>query len=222
MKKNKIILADDHIIVREGIRVLLEEDEINEVVYEASNGLEVLDYLKKNQPDMIIMDLSMPKLNGIFTTKRIKKIYPYIKVLILSRHDAKEYILEAIKAGTDGYVVKKSASNELMTAVRNIFNGGMYFSPSISKVIIKKLITQNISDKDQKQLTGRENEIYQLLAEGYSSKEIAKSLFISIETVFTHRKNIMRKLNVKNITQLTKHAIKTGVVELNVSPSFKE
>lgn len=222
MKKNKIILAEDHIIVREGIKVLLEEDEINEVIFEASNGLEVLDYLKKEQPDMIIMDLSMPKLNGIFTTERVKKKYPYLKVLILSRHDAKEYILEAIKVGADGYVVKKSASQELMTAVRALAKGNMFLSPSLSKVIIKKLISQDQIYNKQKKLTARENEIYQLLAEGHSSKEIAKSLFISIETVATHRKKIMKKLDVNNITQLTKHAIKTGVVELNVHPPLKD
>ena len=222
MKKNRIILADDHLIVREGIKVLLEEDKTNEIVFEASNGLEVLDYLKKEQPDMIIMDISMPKLNGIFTTERVKNKYPSVKILILSRHDAEEYIWEAVIAGADGYLVKSAASKELHIAVREIIKGNKYHSPSLSKGIIKKIISHDQPDKKKKKLTNREKEIYQLLAEGLTTKKIAMALFISIETVRTHRKNIMKKLNVKDIAALTKQAIKSGVIELNIHTSVKD
>jgi len=208
-----IILADDHLIVRDGIKVLLEEDNVNNIVYEASNGLEVLEFLKNELSDIIIMDLSMPVLNGIFTTERIKKKHPDIKIIILSRHDAEEYIVEAFRAGADGYIVKNAASHELRDAVKIVSIGNKYLSPSISNVVIRNLnASQNININ---QLTPRENEIYQLLAEGCSSKEIANKLYISVETVSTHRKNIMRKLNVRNIVELTKKAIQSGIVEFD-------
>ena len=222
MKINKVILADDHPIVREGIKLILQKNSITEVVFEASNGLEVLDYLENDKADMIVMDLSMPKLNGIFTTEQVKKKYPSIKILILSRHDAEQYILETVKAGADGYVLKRSASEELQTAISEISKGNMYLSPSLSRPFVNKLLSQYNPTREQKNLTHRENEIYQLLAEGYTTKEIAKSLFISTETVSTHRKRVMKKLNVNSISQLTKLAIQSGIIELNIHTSHKD
>ena len=215
MKINKVILADDHPIVREGIKLILQKNSINEVVFEASNGLEVLDYLENDKADMIVMDLSMPKLNGIFTTEQVKKKYPSIKILILSRHDAEQYILETVKAGADGYVLKRSVSEELQIAISEISKGNMYLSPSLSRPFVNKLLSQYNPTREQKNLTHRENEIYQLLAEGNTTKEIAKLLFISPETVSTHRKRLMKKLNVDSISQLTKLAIQSGIIELD-------
>ncbi len=215
MKNLKVLLADDHTIVRKGLRSLLEQESGIEVIHEAENGYEVLEFLTKELPDLIIMDLSMPKLNGIYTTEKIKLKYPSVKILILSRHEAKEYVLSAISVGADGYLVKKSAPEELISAIKAIVKGDMYMSPAVSKVIIKRLSQNGKMFRQSKELTGRENEIFQLLAEGYETKQIAEMLFISIDTASSHRKNLMKKLKVKNIAELTKLAIKEGIVELD-------
>ena len=216
MKNLKVLLADDHNIVRKGLRALLEKETGIEIIYEAENGYEVLEYLSKELPNLIIMDLSMPRLNGIYTTEKIKIKYPSVKVLILSRHEAKEYVLSAIGVGADGYLVKKSAPEELITAIKAIVDGDMYLSPAVSKIILKRLSIKGKYFTKSGELTGRENEIFQLLAEGYETKEIAEMLFISVDTASSHRKNLMKKLNVKNIAELTKLAIKEGIVEMDL------
>ena len=212
MRPYQIVLADDHLMLRHGIRRIIEEAEDLVVVGEASDGLELLDMLKKSTPDMVILDLSMPKLRGLEAATEIKTIYPKVKILILTMHNNKEYLIQALSARTDGYLLKEDTDTQLIAAIESIRQENIFLSPRLSEDLTSNFI--DFIDRTGKPLDEtlsiREKEVLTLLSEGKSSKEIAKLLFISPRTVEHHRSSINRKLNLQNIVDLVKYAIRNG------------
>ena len=216
--KIRVLVADDHTIVRKGLCALLDGDKEIEVVGEAENGREAIKKVEQVQPDIILMDITMPGLNGLETTRQLKKRHPKIKILILTMHDNEEYIFETLRAGASGYLVKRTAPDELISAIHAINRGGSFLSPSISKRVIEGYIRVGQSEQEEDEafikLTDREREVLQLIAEGRVNREIAELLHISIKTVETHRSHIMKKLNIRNIAELTRYAIRKGLISL--------
>lgn len=218
MRKIKVFLADDHPIVRKGLMSLLVEQADIVVVGEAENGREALTKIEQLQPDVVVMDITMPLLNGLEATRQIKRRWPSIHVVMLTIHTTEEYIFQILQAGASGYVVKQAAPSELVMAIRAAYDGETFLSPSISQTVIREYIAHAQSascENTADVLTEREYEICQLLVEGYSSREIADMLVISIKTVETHRGNLLRKLDIDNLADLTKYAIRKGITPLD-------
>ena len=219
-KKSEItvLLADDHGIVRKGIRSLLEQESWIKIVGEAEDGMEVLKKAGTLLPDILVLDISLPLLNGLEVARRLNKLQPEIKIIILSMHDSEELIYETLQAGVKGYILKKSAPDQLVSAIRAVSLGKSFFSPEISKIIDERKIEQGqLIGKESilvPALTGRETEILQLVAEGHSNREIAEILFISIKTVENHRSKIMEKMNFRNIADLIKYAVSKRIIQL--------
>jgi DNA-binding NarL/FixJ family response regulator len=213
-KPFRVILADDHTLVRAGIRALLEKLPEVEVVAEANNGREVLSLVKLHRPDVVLMDIAMPGLNGLEATARIAKEFPQVRVIILSMHDNEEYYWRALKAGAAGYLLKKAATAELETALRRVVDGEIYLSREISKRLVKKFPLDGIAERKSplEQLTGRQREILQLIAEGQNTKEIADILKLSPKTVEYHRMKLMNCLNVYDIPGLVRFALRSGLI----------
>jgi len=209
----KIILADDHAIVRSGLARLLQQQEGMEIVGQADNGISAVALTKQLSPDVVVMDIGMPDLNGIEATRQIVKESPCTKVVGLSMHSSKKYIREMFKAGASGYLLKNCPFEELMEAINIVIAGKTYISPSISTAVIGDYISGAAEDKSSvfAVLTEREREVLQLLAEGKTTKQIAERLHISAKTVEAHRLKIMHKLDIDNIAQLTKYAIQEGL-----------
>jgi DNA-binding NarL/FixJ family response regulator len=212
MRPYQIVLADDHLMLRHGIKRIIEEAEDLVVVGEASDGLELLDLLKKSTPDMVILDLSMPKLRGLEAATEIKTIYPKVKILILTMHNNKEYLIQALSARTDGYLLKEDTDTQLIAAIESIRQGKIFLSPLMLSDLTSNLIDfiDRTGEPHDETLSNREKQVLTLLSEGKSSKEIAKLLFISSRTVEHHRASINRKLNIQNIVDLVKYAIRKG------------
>ena len=213
MSPYRIVVADDHVMFRQGIKNILEKDKGLEVIGEAGDGLKLLELLNKVIPDMIILDISMPNLRGIEATREIKMILPEVKVLILSMHKDKEFVYSAISAGAEGYLLKEDADTELFAAIEKIRQEGRYISPLLLGDLTDELFQAHHKGQWTPQiepLTIREREVLKLIAEGISNKEIAHLLFISVRTVENHRANIMRKLNIRKTTGLVKYAISKG------------
>jgi DNA-binding NarL/FixJ family response regulator len=209
---HRIVLAEDHLLVREGIKKIVESFGDLQVVGEVGDGLQLLELLKTIAVDMVILDISMPNLPGIEATREIKRIYPGVKVLILTMHKKKEYLNNAIASGTDGYLLKEDAPKELLTAIEKIRQGTIYVSPLLSGELAD-LYAHNrrkVWLEPAPSLSPREIEIIKMIAEGKSSKEIAAILFLSFRTVQNHRTKIMKKLNLKKNTDLVKYAIQRG------------
>lgn len=218
MKKIKVLLAEDHTIVRKGLCSILESDSNIVVVGEASNGNEALAEAKKINPDIIVLDISMPLLNGLEVAWQLSRILPDIKILILSMHDSEEMVFKSLEAGAKGYILKKAVPDELIAAIKMLFYGKTYFSPSIEEMIREKIEEKGKPMEEltlQQTLTKRQREIIQLVAEGYSSREIAEMLKLSIKTIENHRTNIMNKLKLNNLTDLIKYAISKGIIHLD-------
>jgi DNA-binding NarL/FixJ family response regulator len=211
-----VLLAEDHKITRQGLRSLLEAEEDIEVVAEAENGRTAVELSKKHDPDVVIMDVSMPDMNGIIATKRITKNCPDVSVIALSMHSDSMFVTEMLKSGAAGYLLKDCAFEELNQAIRHVVAGKRYLSPSISGVVLDDYLqhTQREESDELEHLTEREREILQLMAEGKSTKQIAFQLHISIKTVETHRRQIMNKLNIFSVAELTKYAIRKGLTSL--------
>lgn len=213
----KVVIADDHTIVREGLKMILDRVPEISVVAEAGNGLEAISLVGKLKPEVVVMDVLMPELDGIESTRRIKRDYPETEIIALSMYADKHFISEMFKAGAKGFLLKDCASTELVEAVYTVRNGDTYLGPSISN-IVAKMYVDNISCKKEssfvsgQQLTSREIEVTRLLAEGLTNNEIASQLYISAKTVGSHRQNIMRKLELRNIAELTKYAINKGLI----------
>jgi len=209
----KIILADDHAIVRSGLARLLQQQEGIEIVGQADNGVSAVALAKQLSPDIVVMDIGMPDLNGIEATRQVVKESPRIKVIGLSMHSSKKYIREMFKAGASGYLLKNCSFEELTEAINVVIAGKTYISPSISTAVIGDYISGAVDDKSSvfAVLTEREREVLQLLAEGKTTKQIAERLHISSKTVEAHRLKIMHKLDIDNIAQLTKYAIQEGL-----------
>jgi DNA-binding NarL/FixJ family response regulator len=214
-KKSRIVIAEDHTILREGLRSLLSSSPEFEIVGEAKDGREAIGCVEKFKPDLILTDLSMPRMNGMEAIKEIKRQSPETKVLVLTVHKAEEYILATFRAGANGYLLKDSTHAELVMAVKKVLSGKQYISPEISEKVIegylegKKILKSRTSWET---LTQREREILKLIAEGYKNKEIAEDLCISPKTVEKHRANLMEKLDLHSIQALTAFAIEKGLV----------
>ncbi len=214
-QKVRIVIAEDHTILREGLRSLLSSNPNFEIVGEAEDGREAIRCAEKFKPDLILTDLSMPRMNGMEAIKEIKRESPATKVLVLTVHKAEEYILATFRAGADGYILKDSTHSELVMAVKKVLNGKHYISPEISEKVIVGYLEGKKSLKSRtswETLTQREREILKLIAEGYKNKEIADDLCISVKTVEKHRANLMEKLDLHNIQALTTFAIERGLV----------
>jgi len=217
MTKIKIILADDHRIFRDGIKSLLSDNDFINIIGEASSGNELLDMLKTHKPDVVIVDITMPGLSGIEVSKQISSLYPEIKIMILSMHTDEDFVINSIKAGAHGYLPKDTSKEELLEAIKIIYDGGEYYGKLVSdnflKNYIKKFKTgQNL--KENEDLTQREIEILKLAASGSSNKEIADKLFISTKTVDAHKNHIMQKLKLKNTAEMVLYAVKNKIIEV--------
>jgi len=217
MKKIRVLLAEDHTIVRQGIIALLGAESDMEVVGEASNGLEAIELAKKLSPEVILMDIGMRQLNGLEATRAIKKLFPSAKILVLTMYDNEEWIFQILKAGASGYLIKDSAMTDLTSALRAVYQGDSYLSPSISKMVIEEYIRKAESGEKkgvEDPLSGREREILQLIAEGNSVPQISSLLCISKKTVEAHKTHIMEKLNIHDKVGLIKYAIRNGLAKL--------
>jgi len=213
--KQRIFIAEDQTIVRDGLRALLSSNPNFEVVGEAEDGREVIRNIEECNPDLILMDLSMPRMNGMEAIKEAKKLLPDTKILVLTIHKTEEYILPVLKAGADGYLLKNDTQEELMTAIKSVLEGKSYLSPGVSQKVIEGYVEGSKTVKTKSSwdtLTQREREVLKLIAEGYKNREIADDLCISIKTVVKHRANLMEKLDLHNISALTTFAIEKGLV----------
>jgi DNA-binding NarL/FixJ family response regulator len=205
----RILLADDHRVLREGLRRLLESEEDLEVVAEAGNGVEVLDLAKKCNPDVVIMDIQMPEMNGLQAARLILKENNRLKVIVLSMMKNEELVIQALQAGVKGYLLKENASSEIVLAIKEVMKGNAYYEPSISKVISKHF---SQTDPKDVELTLLEKEILQFIADGKTSKEICILLKMNIKTVEKYRQRLMNKLNLHDVASLTKYAVNKGIV----------
>ncbi|MBI2831580.1 MAG: response regulator transcription factor [Chloroflexi bacterium] len=212
--KIKVLMVDDHAVLRDGIRALLDMHDDIEIVGEASEGREAIEKAVALSPDVVIMDIAMPGMDGLEATRRIAKKNPKVKVLILTQHDNREYILSAIKAGVAGYVPKRAMGSELVSAIRAVHKGESFLYPSAASALIEVYLRQS-EDEPYDRLTDREREILKLIAEGHTSREIAERLFISLKTVLGHRTKIMEKLDIHNRTELIKYAMRKGLVTMD-------
>ncbi len=216
MKSIRVVLADDHTIVRKGLRSLLDAERDVDVIGEAGDGTEAIALVEQLKPHIVVMDIGMPVLNGLEATRRIIKKHPDTKVLILTMHTNEEYVFEILRAGASGYIIKKAAPTELVAAIRAVKKGESFLSPSISRKVIDEYVQRAGEEKREDAfdlLTDREREVLQLIAEGSSTREIAKKLFISTKTVETHRTHLMDKLDLHGTADLTRYAIRKGIVD---------
>lgn len=218
--KTKVLIADDHQVVRDGLKNILLSTGNMTVISEAADGNEAIKMYDETKPDVVIMDISMPNMNGIEATKLIKDKDPEARILILTMHDNQEYLNQVIRSGANGFVLKNTDKDELLDAVKTVAAGEKFFSKDISKMMIENYI-RSAQDNEKTNaykeipLTKREIEILKRIAEGHSNQEIATLLFISYNTVDTHRKNIMHKLSIKNTAGLVRYAIEKGLISLN-------
>jgi len=210
MSKIRVILAEDHTLVRQGIRLLLESHGGFEVVAEVSDGREAVRKTGELRPDVVLMDISMPILNGLNATTQIVKQFPSVKVLALTMHEDQETVRQVLKAGAAGYVVKKSAAKDLFEAIRAISQGEGFFSSSVLRTLLSEYV-RTIEDTEQT-LSQREAEILQLIAEGYPNREVASLLCISVKTVESHKENIKKKIGARDNVELIKYAITKGLI----------
>lgn len=209
-----VLLADDHDVVRKGMKMLLEDEEDVKVVGEASDGLDAIEKIGILLPNVVILDLTMPKMNGIEAAKIISSEYPAVKILIFSMHNNREYIISSVENGASGYLLKDTGKEELMRAIKVVSEGRKYFPPEISEVIIDELLAKtSVEAQDDKnrpifqKITPKEKQILGMIVQGYNSREIADKLFLSIRTVDNHRANMMKKTQAKNTADLVKMAI---------------
>jgi DNA-binding NarL/FixJ family response regulator len=207
----KILLADDHTIVRQGLKLILAAHSDLEVVGEAANGREAVELAASLKPDIVLMDVAMPELNGIEATRRIVQAAPRLRVLVLSMHKEAVYVREILKAGARGYILKDAIDTELVNAVRSVARGDGYISPAVSGALLNDY-RQNVTDPLDL-LSSREREVLQLIAEGKTNKEIAVRLNLSVYTVDSHRSKLMEKLNLHNTGELVRFAVKSGLVD---------
>lgn len=214
--KIKIMLVDDHAVVRSGLRMLLDGEADVEILGEAGTASEAINAAGTLEPDVILMDIGLPDMSGIDATREIKRLWPGISVVALTIHEDQEYFFKMLEAGASGYVPKRAAPEELLTAIRVAASGEVYLYPSLAKLLVKDYLVQEQPQSSENTLNGltpREQEVLTLLADGNSNQEIAEQLTISPKTVARHRENIMRKLNLHSRTELVKYAIRKGIIE---------
>ena len=209
-----ILIADDHGIVREGLRRLLESEPDIKVCAEASDGREALELVAKEQPSLVILDITMPRLGGLETLERLRAEHPDVKVILLSMHGDPQFIRSAVTLGVDGYILKDGRAGEVVAAVRAVLRGGSYFSPPVAREIVEQVRSPKRGSREPfTTLSSREREVLHLIADGLSAKEIASSLGISTKTVEAHRTSLMRKLGARKATELVRYALRHGLVE---------
>jgi len=215
-EKQRIVIAEDHTILREGLRALISSNPDFDIVGEAEDGRDAIRCVEKLVPDLILLDLSMPRMNGMEAIKEIKKQYPETRILVLTVHRTEEYILATLRAGANGYVLKDATHAELMMAIKSVLTGKTYLSPGVSEKVIEGYLEGRKtlrSSTPWDTLTQREREVLKLIAEGYKNKEIADYLYISVKTVEKHRANLMKKLDLHNTSSLTAFAMEKGLVD---------
>lgn len=214
-EKRRIVIAEDHTILREGLRALLSSHPDLEVVGEAADGRDAIRCTVDTVPDLVLLDLSMPRMDGMDAIREIRRSSPSTKILALTVHKAEEYVLAALQAGADGYALKDATHSELVTAIRRVLEGKRYLSPGVSEKVIEGYLAGKRAQTPRTpwdSITPREREVLKLIAEGYKNKEIAEELCISLKTVEKHRSNIMEKLDLHNVSDLTAYAIERGIV----------
>lgn len=219
MSKINIVLADDHVLVRKGIKAMLESDADIDVVGEASNGLEALEVVAKLRPDILVLDIRMPEMNGLEAAAKLMRIAPATKAVILSMHDSEEYVLQALDAGAYGYLLKDTDKSEFVKALKQVHGGSKYFSGAVSNVLANRLLnakpfttSKSVEEEDAFNLTRKEKEILRMVVEGKHNKEIAEASGKSVRTIETHRFNIMKKLAVNNGIDMVNKAVKENLV----------
>ena len=206
----RIVLADDHVLVRQGLRSLLERERF-QVMAEASDGQEAVRLVETHQPDIAILDISMPTLNGIDAARGLSRSAPKTKVILLTQHEEEQYVHEALEAGVKGYVLKNQVANDLIQAIRQVCRGEFYLSPGISRAVMEAY--RNKSDRPADPLTVRERQVLQLIAEGKSTKDTASVLGISVKTAESHRMRLMQKLNIHETASLVRYAVRRGLIQ---------
>jgi len=225
VSKIRILLADDHAILRAGLVRLLGEEKDIEVVGEAENGREAVQKALELHPDIVLMDIGMPVMNGMEATKQIKKRDADVKVLVLTMHDNEEYLFQVLQAGAAGYVLKKAADSDLVNAIHVVSRGDCFLYPSAAKMVVEDYLDKLKHGQEPTSsfdtLTDREREILTLVAEGHTNREIAETLFISVKTVETHKANIMEKLNLHKRAELVKYAIKKGMLQVDFDEAIE-
>lgn len=214
--KIKVLIVDDHQLFREGIVTLLSSSENIEVIAEAEDGQIAVEKVKNYKPDVVLLDIAMPRMNGIDATKKIKAQMPGIKIIILSMHLEKEYVKGVLEAGADGYLVKNCTYFQLTDAIQSVYNGKKYLSQDIADQVISGYLTPAVAGMhDYEKLSEREKEIFMMITEGKSTREIGEVLFISVKTVNTHKQNILEKLQLKSNADIIKYALKNGLIHLD-------
>ena len=215
MQKIRVLVVDDHTIVRDGICALLALTGDMEVVGEAANGSEALNKVRELEPDVVLMDISMPIMDGLEATRRIRRDFPRTKVLVLTQYDDKEYVFPVVEAGAAGFISKTAASSELVKGIRSIYQGDSYLSPSVTRLFVEDYqhgVGGQASHDSYEQLTDRERDVLKLVAEGYTTREIADILVVSSKTVEGHKTNLMAKLGIHNRIGLVKYALRRGII----------
>ena len=215
IKKITVLLVDDHPVVRKGLISCLSHRENLKVVGEASDGLEAITRVKELNPDIVLMDINMPGMDGLTVTETLRKDSPQTRVLILSMHGNREYVMRIVKAGARGYVLKDAPTDELLRAIEAVNRGEAFFSPSVARIALNQYVAESDTSDPLSRLSERERQVLVQIAEGKSNKEIASHLDIGVRTVETHRERIMRKLDIRSVAGLTKVAIAHGMVSLN-------
>jgi DNA-binding NarL/FixJ family response regulator len=218
MNKIRVLIADDHVIVREGLRTLLEAQSNIEVVGEATGGEEAVNKTKDVQPDVVLMDITMPGMNGLEATRQIRKNSPDVKILVLTMHEDDDYFFSILEAGASGYFIKGGSSSELISALQAVWRGDVFIYPTMAKKLLSDYLQRVKTGQDEENydgLTERQREILKLIAEGHTNQEIADLLVLSVATVQTHRAHIMAKLGLRSRTELIKYAIRRGFITLD-------
>ena len=217
MRKIRVLIADDHAVLRDGLHALLNMYDDVEVVAEAADGLEALEKTMELKPDVVLMDIAMPRLGGLEATLEMRQRRLPAKVLVLTQYDNKEYVFQMLKAGAAGYILKKAAGTELVSAIRAVHGGESFLYPSAAKAVVDRYLGEGEENEEERrldELSDREKEVLKLLAEGRSNRDIAELLCLSVKTIMSHRASIMEKLDIHNRTELVKFAIRAGLIDV--------
>jgi len=217
MKKIRVVVADDHAVLRSGLKLLLDAQMDIEVVGEASDGAEAINKTAELKPDVLLLDITMPNIGGIDALRTIKKKTPSVSILILTMHENEGYLIEALKAGASGYILKKVADNELISAIKAVYSGEFFIPSPLTKSVVKEMVSGGVSreetgDNDQEQLSPRELEVLTLVAQGYTNQQMADRLYLSVKTVETYKARVMEKLNLHSRVELVRLALQKGLL----------